>query len=175
MSTVPRSPLVHGLHRAAGPCVTRFHHLGQFRRLGHHDLAAPPGPAARPACPRGGCGLKSSLPKWRFSMSTTARASPMARAAVVLVVGARPRGQASRSTPQSMTTSEPRGQSRAPCPRSWPPPWPRAGSARGSGPPARRSRRSGRGPAPRRPAATMPRSPCRASTGCRNRWRWCRC
>ncbi len=58
-------------------------------------------PSEPPGCER----AKSSGRKPRASSKATARASPMASWAVVLAVGARFRGQASRSTLQSSTRS----------------------------------------------------------------------
>ena len=76
-----------------GHPVTAEHHFADGQRQAGPQIAAgmePPEVA----------GLKTSLVK-----SATARASPIARAAVVLAVGANPRGQASRGTPTSITTS----------------------------------------------------------------------
>ncbi len=69
-----------------------------------------------PRLPPGWNLLKSFLSKRLALSSTTDKASPMARAAVVLEVGARPMGQASLSTPTSITTSlsVAMGESRAP-------------------------------------------------------------
>ena len=61
----------------------------------------------RPRVPAGWERAKSSRVKPRLSSKATARASPMARAAVVLAVGARPKGQASSATLTSMLTSAP--------------------------------------------------------------------
>ena len=59
----------------------------------------------RPSAPPGWERAKSSGRKPRASSNATARASPMASWAVVLAVGAKFRGQASRGTPQSSTRS----------------------------------------------------------------------
>ncbi len=66
----------------------------------------------RPRLPAGCERAKSSELKPRASSRATARASPSARLAVVLEVGARPSGQASSGTLTSRCTSENCGQAR---------------------------------------------------------------
>lgn len=62
--------------------------------------------SARPREPPGWRLAKSRAVKWRASTRAMARASPMTSMAVVLEVGARFSGQASRETPVSSTMSE---------------------------------------------------------------------
>ncbi len=57
-----------------------------------------------PRLPAGWKRAKSSRPKFRMRLVTSARASPTASIAVVLLLGARPSGQASSTGPSSRTT-----------------------------------------------------------------------
>ena len=57
-----------------------------------------------PRLPAGWKRAKSSRPKFRSRLVTSARASPTASIAVVLLLGARPSGQASSTGPSSRTT-----------------------------------------------------------------------
>ena len=101
------------------------------------------------------------------SIHTAARASPIAIATAVLAVGARFSGQTSRSTEPSSTTSQPvaRLDARRPTRAIRAVPrrrrWGRIASNSSVSPLFESSRATSS-------AATMPRSPCRASTGLRN-------
>ena len=114
--------------------------------------------------------MKSDELKCFLLIKTTARASPIARSAVVLAVGASPRGQASFSTPTSITISLYRAKVdlRFPVKAITLHPILRMlGTSKFSSsvsPLLERASNTSSG-------LTMPRSPCIASTGCKNKER----